>query len=160
MPVCANLSGDMKPIALLLLALPLAALPAARAQSAPPKFQTGQWQITSTVTPSMGKPVHQTVTVCAKDHSDLWNQHHTGQQCSTPQVTSIANGYNVKIQCGGGAGPVQWKMTSSVDETFSASGDSFQATGTTTSETTLPGHPPMQISATMQSTGKRLGTCK
>jgi hypothetical protein len=150
----------MKLIPTLLLALPLAALTAAHAQSAQPKFQSGQWQIDSTVTPSIGKPVHNSVTVCAKGTGDFWKNAHPGQQCSPPQVTSIANGYNIKIQCSGGAGPVQWKMSSSVDETFSADGGSFQATGSTTSETILPGHPPMQVSATMQSSGKRLGACK
>ena len=160
MPDCANLSGDMKFIPTFLLALSWVAIPAAHAQSAQPNFKPGQWQVTSTVTPSIGKPVHKTVTVCAKNHGDLWNQPHPGQQCSAPQVTSIPSGYNVKIQCSGGAGPVQWKMSSSVDETLSADGNSFQANGTTTSETTLPGRPPMQVSATMQSTGKLLGACK
>ena len=160
MPDCANLSGDMKLFATVLLALPLAAFTAAHAQSAQPNFKPGQWQVTSTVTPSIGKPVHNTTTVCAKGSGDFWKKSNPGQQCSAPQVTSIANGYNVKIQCSGGAGPVQWKMSSSVDETFSADGASFQATGSTSSETLLPGRPPMQVSATMQSTGKRLGACK
>ena len=148
----------MKPLAILILMLPFAAV-SSPAQTAKTQFQPGEWQTDSTVTPSLGKPLHRTITVCANQSGDFWNRPQPGQQCDAPQVTAIANGYNVKLHCSGSAGPVQWKMDSSINETFAANGNTFQATGTTNSQTILPGRPPMQASATILSTGKRIGPC-
>lgn len=136
-------------------------LPAfAHAQARPPKFQPGEWQIHTTVTPSVGHPVSRTVNVCAKNASDTWHMKNANQTCSAPAITAIPGGYTITLSCSGGEGPVQWKSASTIHETFSNDGAGFKATGNTTTTVSYAGHAPMTSSATMQSTGTRTGSCK
>jgi hypothetical protein len=158
---CVNLHAEMKayfPFSLVVLALMIPAF--AHAQAAPPQFKPGEWQIDSTVTPAVGHPVHRTVDVCAKSAGQAWQTSTANQTCSAPALTPITGGYTITLSCTGGAGPVQWKSSSTVHEIFSDGGASFQATGKTTTTVSYAGHAPMTTSATMQSTGKRTGPCK
>jgi len=123
-------------------------------------FQPGRWQINSTVTPSIGQPIHQEITVCAQNAGQTWQSGTRNQTCSNPTLTAIPNGYNIKLTCTGGAGPVQWKSASDIHETFSNTGSSLQASGTTTTTVSYAGHAPMTSSAKILATGKRTGTCK
>lgn len=162
--VYATLNGEMKLPAIFVLLLPLAALPFValpfvQAQSPKTNFQPGKWQIDSTVTLTGGKQTHSTMSVCANQTGDLWKHPQPNQPCDAPLVTPIASGYNVKISCAGGAGPVQWKMQSTINETFSSDGASFQSSGTSTSQTVFAGRAPMVMTSQIQSTGKRIGPC-
>lgn len=149
----------MQRIAIIALSLPLAALSFSHAQNQRPRFQPGEWQINSIVTLSTGGRTNSQITTCINQAGDFWKQTQPGMQCEAPVVAPIPNGYNVKIRCNGAAGPAQWKMESNINETFSGDGTSFQATGTTATQTTVPGQPPMQAMARIQSTGKRTGPC-
>lgn len=135
-------------------------LPCAGAQAPATRFQPGEWQIHSIVTPSPGKPIQRQVSVCATSASQTWQAGTANQKCSQPTLTAIANGYNIQIHCAGGAGPVQWKSLSSIEETFSNGGTDLQASGTTTTTVSYAGHPPMTSSATLHATGHRSGICK
>lgn len=147
---------------MLLAVLTFVALPCGYAQSPQTKFKPGKWQIDSTITIQTGKQFHTHDMVCAKQGEDFWKHPHPNQQCGTPQVTPITNGYTVKLHCSGGNGPVQknqWKMDSTISETFSANGTQFQSSGTVTTQTSIPGQAPIQATASMQAMGKRLGPC-
>jgi hypothetical protein len=54
---------------------------------------------------------------------------------------------------------VAWKMQSSVTEIFSNGGNSFTATGSTTTTTSYPGGSPMTASGVMRSEGTYRGAC-
>lgn len=140
--------------------LTLLMAPLTHAQTAGTHFQPGEWQISSTVTPSVGHPVHRQVNVCAKSAGQAWQTSSANQKCAAPSLTAITNGFDVKISCSGGAGPVQWKSASNIQETFSHSGSDFHATGTTTTTLSYAGHAPMTTSATLDATGKRTGACQ
>jgi hypothetical protein len=131
-----------------------------RVHAATPTFQPGEWQINSTVTPSTGRPMHREISVCAKSAGQTWQAQSRNQKCSAPTLTTISNGYNIKLSCSGGAGPVEWKSISNIDETFSNGGLDLQASGTTTTTVSYPGHSPMTSSAKILATGKRTGACK
>lgn len=149
----------MKTFYLLLVALfCLSFSSSARAQAA--TFQPGEWQINSTVTPSIGNPVHRDISVCAKNAGQPWQAESRHQKCSPPKITAISNGYNIQLSCSGGTGPVQWKSISNIHETFSNSGSNLKASGTTTTTVSYPGHAPMTSSAKLLATGKRTGSCK
>jgi hypothetical protein len=134
--------------------------PPAQAQSPNTVFQPGEWQIESTVTPSVGNPVHRQVSICAQSAGQTWQSGTANQSCTAPTVTAIAGGYNIKLNCTGGAGPVQWKSASSIRETFSNGGRTFDASGTTTTTVSYAGHAPMTSSAALHAMGKRTGACK
>lgn len=135
-------------------------VPFTHAQAANAQFQPGEWQIISTVTPSVGHPVHHQTTVCARSASQAWQNGTPNQTCSAPALTAIPGGYSINLSCAGGAGPVQWKSISTIHETFSNGGASLQATGSTTTTVSYSGHAPMTSSATLQATGTRVGACK
>lgn len=149
----------MKGIALFVSFIPCAALCIASAQSTKPVFQPGEWQIDSVVTLSTGKQTNSEIMVCANQAGDFWEHQRTSVQCTPPKVTPIPSGYNVKISCAGGAGQVQWKMQSNINETFSSDGTSFQSSGATSTLTTFQGQAPMQAMARIRSVGKRTGPC-
>lgn len=136
----------------------LLALPAA-AQSADFHFKPGEWRIDSTVTPSVGHPVTSRQQVCVRQTSDFFKQPLPNQPCSPPAVRSAPDGLHVQLDCQGGSGPVQWKMTANVTEIFSSDGSSFKATGHTTTTTTIPGQSPMTASGDMKSQGAYQGPC-
>ncbi|MGC8550519.1 MAG: DUF3617 domain-containing protein [Acidobacteriaceae bacterium] len=140
--------------------LAFAALASAPVQAASAQFQPGEWQIQSTVTPSVGHPVHNQTSVCAKSAGQTWQAKSRNQTCSPPTLTAISNGYNIKLACSGGAGPVQWKSISNINETFSNGGSHLQASGTTTTTVSYAGHAPMTSSAKILATGERTGACK
>lgn len=141
------------------LFLPFLALSSIHAQGPAPKFRAGSWQIASIITLSTGQQTKSQNTVCVNHAEEFWDRPQPGLQCDAPTVTPVPGGYNVRLHCTGGQGPVQWKMETSIDETFSADKTSFQATGSTSTETTVPGQPPMHATAHIQSTGKWTGPC-
>ena len=156
-----NLPGVMKIFHSCVIALlSFAALVSAPVQAASAQFQPGKWQINSIVTPSMGRPVHKQISVCAKSAGQTWQAKSRNQTCSAPTLTAISNGYNIKLACNGGAGPVQWKSISNIHETFSNGGSNLQASGTTTTTVSYAGHAPMTSSAKILATGERTGACK
>lgn len=132
----------------------------ALAQSAKPRFQPGEWHISSTVTTSMGRTVHYQESVCAKNPAEAWQTHSSHQTCDAPVVTAITGGYNIKLNCTGGTGPVQWKSVSDINETFSNNGGALEATGSTQTAVSYAGHAPIHSTATVHSTGTRTGACK
>ncbi len=145
-----------------LLVLALSLSPSAFTQTNPaaPTFQAGEWQVSSTVTPAVGQPVHRQVSVCANSADQAWQNSTPNATCSKPSLTAIPGGYTITLACSGGGGPVQWSSNSTIHETFSKDGSGFQANGSTTTTVSYAGQPPMTTSGTIQSTGSRVGDCK
>ena len=133
-------------------------IPSALGQSGTVPFKPGAWQITSTVTVD-GRTVTSQQRICANNAADFWKQQRADIQCDPPVVTSVPGGVHVQLACQGSNGPVAWKMKSQVTEIFSKDGNSFTASGSTTTTTSYPGHSPMTATGTMESTGAYQGTC-
>lgn len=131
---------------------------AAFGQSGAAAFKAGEWQVNSTVTVD-GRSVSSQQSVCAEDASDFWKQKNAAMQCQPPDITSVPSGVHVQLACNGSSGPVAWKMQSSVTEIFSNGGNSFTATGSTTTTTSYPGGSPMTASGVMRSEGTYRGAC-
>ena len=132
-------------------------IPSTFGQSGTSLFKRGEWQINSTVTAD-GRTVSSRQRICANSASDFWKQH-ANMQCDAPAVTSVPGGVHVQLSCNGSSGPVEWKMRSSVTEIFSNNGNSFTATGSTTTTTSYPGGSPITATGTIQSKGTYQGAC-
>ena len=144
----------------LLAAFLILTLTTAHALSPGVPFQPGQWQISSTVTPSTGKTVKRQQLVCAKNAGQTWQTHTANQQCGSPTITPSTHGYNIQLSCTGNAGPIHWKSASIIHEVLSNKGSAFQATGSTDTTVSYPGRPPLKASASIHATGQRVGACK
>jgi len=131
----------------------------ALSQNSTPAFQPGEWKIATMVTMSNGKTMSSNSEVCANNASDPWKQHQPNLTCTPPQVASEADGFRIQLDCKGGAGPVVWETHSNILTVLSSHGDSYTATGTTTSSTVVSGQPPIVVTATMKAHANRIGPC-
>ncbi|MHB8389824.1 MAG: DUF3617 domain-containing protein [Acidobacteriaceae bacterium] len=132
---------------------------AALAQKPNVPFQPGEWNVNLTMVLNNGKPMNTEMRVCAANPEDAWNQKRPGQICDPVQFTRVPGGVHVQIHCKGGSGQVVTEMHVDMMTHFSSDGASYTENGTSTSSTTMLGHPPMVMNIQMKGQGKRIGPC-
>ena len=132
---------------------------AALAQKPNVPFQPGEWNVNLTIVLNNGKPMNTEMRVCAANPEDAWNQKRPGQICDPVQFTRVPGGVHVQVHCKGGSGQVVTEMHVDMMTHFSSDGASYTENGTSTSSTTMLGHPPMVMNIQMKGQGKRIGPC-
>ena len=132
---------------------------AALAQKPNVPFQPGEWNVNLTMVLNNGKPMNTEMRVCAANPEDAWNQKRPGQICDPVQFTRVPGGVHVQVHCKGGSGQVVTEMHVDMMTHFSSDGASYTENGTSTSSTTMLGHPPMVMNIQMKGQGKRIGPC-
>lgn len=131
----------------------------ALAQNPKLPFQSGEWKINMTMVLNNGKPMSTEMEVCAANPQDAWKQKRPGQICDPVQFTQTASGYHVQMHCKGGNGSVVTETHVDMMTHFAKDGQSYTEDGTSTSSTSMPGHPPMVMSIQMKGQGARIGPC-
>lgn len=123
-------------------------------------FKPGQWEIDSVTTVAHGRTISSQTTVCATAQQDFWKVPQSGMDCKPPKVLPLKPGsYRIIVECKLTEAQLTSNIRSEVVETVAANGESFTATGTTTTDTSFQGIAPTHTTAQLNATAHRTGAC-
>lgn len=135
-------------------------LPAVAQQHPSVQFKPGQWEIDSVTTVAHGRTISSQTTICATDQQDFWKVPQAGMDCKPPKVQPMQPGtYRIIVLCKLTEGQLTSNIRSEVVESVAASGESFTASGTTTTDTSFQGIAPTHTTAQLNATAHRTGAC-
>jgi hypothetical protein len=125
-----------------------------------PHFNPGEWEINSVTTSTGGRAVSSTTNLCATEEMDFWKVAQAGLVCKPPKSHPEASGgIRVRVSCDYDGEHLHSEIRSDVIETFSNHGNSFNLTGTTTTDTVYQGIQPKRTSVQLKAEAHRTGPC-